>query len=362
MPNFCTKDVEAPLGGGLHKSENLFEKIISLENLLPAWREFGRGKRSKADVQNFEMFLEDNILALHQELKGQSWRPSPYKAFYISDPKLRHIHKACVRDRVVHQAVFRLLYPIFDQSFIFDSYSCRLEKGTHKAVRRLETFCRRLSKNYRLPVFALKCDIKKFFDSIDHKVLRRLIFKEVKDEKLADLINLIIGSFSASPGKGLPLGNVTSQLFANIYMNEFDQFVKHGLKARHYIRYTDDFLFLSSNKNYLKSLLPDIENFFDCDLGLKLHPEKIILRKLSQGIDFLGYVVLPRHIVLRIKTKRRIFRKLSQKKQLLGQGLPLGQNYYQSLQSYLGALSHCNGHGVKQKLIRAYWDTKPSLL
>ena len=210
--------MEIALGGGLHKNKNLFEQVVSLENLLEAWQEFRAGKRSKSDVQTFEMFLEDNLLSLHQQLKNRIWKPSPYQAFYISDPKPRHIHKACVGDRVVYQSLFRVLYPIFDKDFIFDSYSCRIGKGTHAAVRRLQFFCRQLSNNYRLPIFALKCDIKKFFDSVDHEVLRKLAENKVTDSRVLNLVNLNHRSFSSSADKGLPLGNVTSQLFSPIFI------------------------------------------------------------------------------------------------------------------------------------------------
>ena len=154
------------MGGGLHKSQSLFEQVVDLENLLLAWGEFRRGKRSKKDVQGFERNLEDNLFCLHQDLEQGIWQPAAYEGFYVTDPKLRHIHKACVRDRLVHQAVFRVLYPIFDRQFIFDSYSCRMEKGTHRAVKRLENFCRKLSYNYRRNIFVLKCDIRKFFGSM----------------------------------------------------------------------------------------------------------------------------------------------------------------------------------------------------
>ncbi|MEK7565314.1 MAG: reverse transcriptase domain-containing protein, partial [Patescibacteria group bacterium] len=190
-----------------------------------AWREFKKGKRKRLDVQEFEFNLEDNLFQLHSELKNKKYKHGQYIPFYVTDPKLRHIHKAMVRDRVLHQAVFRVLYPIFDRNFIFYSYSCRINKGTHKAVTRLETFCRKLSQNNTRNIFALKCDIKKFFDSIDQAILINLIQVKVKDNNAMWLIDEIIKSFP----QGLPLGNVTSQIFANIYLNELDQFVKHSL-------------------------------------------------------------------------------------------------------------------------------------
>ena len=224
-----------PWGGGFSRKviyHNIFEKIISLENLFLAWQEFSRGKMKKLDVLEFKNRLEDNIFNLHQALKDKIYQHSDYTAFNVYDPKLRKIHKAVVIDRVLHHAIFRILYPLFDQNFIFDSYSCRIEKGTHRAVRRLEEFTRKLSQNNQRTIFALKCDVRKFFDSIDQKILLDLIKRKIQDDNAIELIEKIVRSFPA----GLPLGNVTSQIFANIYLNELDQFVKHKLKEKYYLR------------------------------------------------------------------------------------------------------------------------------
>ena len=295
-----------------------------------AWREFKRGKKKRLDVQIFEFNLEDNLFQLHNQLKDKNYQHNKYIPFYVTDPKLRHIHKAMVRDRVLHQAVFRVLYPVFDSSFIFDSYSCRVNKGTHKAVNRLETFCRKLSRNNNKTIFALKCDIKKFFDSIDQDVLISLVKEKIKDTDALWLTEVIIKSFP----KGLPLGNVTSQLFANIYLNELDQFVKHSLKEKYYIRYCDDFVILGNNPEYLLSLSQKINSFLIDELKLYLHPNKIIIRKYIQGIDFLGYVVLPNHRVLRTKTKNRMLKRINQ----------------ENMASYLGILEHCRGYLLEEKV------------
>ncbi|MFH0852034.1 MAG: reverse transcriptase domain-containing protein [bacterium] len=357
-----------PLGGGVisHefkvKSEKLlpfgrpsegwkvFEQIISLENLFLAWREFKRGKGNKPDVQEFEFNLEDNLFKLHHELKAKAYCHSHYTAFSICDPKPRRIHKACVRDRVLHHAVFRVLYPIFDKSFIFDSYSCRLGKGTHRAVSRLEKFAGKLSQNNTKDLFALKCDIRKFFDSVDHEILLELVRQKVKEKNILWLIEAIIKSFEKSPNKGLPLGNVTSQLFANIYLNELDQFVKHGLREKYYLRYCDDFVILGENEEYLNGLIPLISDFLEERLKLTLHPDKIIIRKYRQGIDFLGYVVLPYYRVLRTKTKKRILKKMINRRQGLRTGLISEASFGQTLQSYFGILKHCQGHKIKARI------------
>ncbi|MDP3999656.1 MAG: reverse transcriptase domain-containing protein [bacterium] len=320
-------------GGGI-KSHNIFERIISLENLFLAWKEFRRGKRKKSDVQQFEFNLEDNLFQLHQELKDKIYKPDLYTAFYVQDPKLRHIHKASVRDRVLHQAIFRILYVIFDKGFIYDSDSSRLGKGTHIAVERLGIFLRKLSKNYCKPVFVLKCDISKFFDSIDQQILLNLIKKKIFDPKDIWLIEKVIKSFEKNPDKGLPLGNVTSQLFANIYLNELDQFIKHKLKIKHYLRYCDDFVVLSDTKENFIGITDKVSKFLADNLNLTLHPNKIIIRKFSQGIDFLGYIARPHYRILRTKTKRRLLRKIN------------GKN----LQSYLGLLKHCQGYKIQKQL------------
>lgn len=308
----------------------MFGEIISPENLFIAWREFRRGKRSKYDIQQFEFALEGNIFQLHDELASRVYCHGAYKPFSINDPKPRRIHKAMVRDRLVHHAVFRVLYPIFDRTFICDSYSCRVGKGTHRAVRRLEFFARKLSANNSHSFWALKCDVRRFFDSIDHAILLSLIRRRISDENTIRLIKSILDSFCKTPGIGLPLGNVTSQLFANIYLNELDRFIKHDLGQRYYLRYCDDFIILGRDPKELDVLVSWIAGFLSSELQLTLHPDKISIRPYRQGIDFLGYVVRPYHTVLRTKTKRRMLARIN----------------ITNASSYLGILKHCSGYGL----------------
>ena len=321
-----------------------------------AWREFRRGKRNKPDVQKFEFNLEDNLFKLNQELKTQTYQHSDYTTFCICDPKPRRIHKANVQDRVLHHAVFRILYPIFDKTFIFDSYSCRLNKGTYKAVNRLEEFCRKLSQNNHINIFALKCDIRKFFDSVDQNILLEFIKKKIQDNNAIWLVEKIIKSYHKENNKGLPLGNVSSQLFANIYLNEFDQFIKHKLKARYYIRYCDDFVILGKNQEDLTNLISLINNFLKDKLKLALHFDKMVIRRHRQGIDFLGYVSLPYCRVLRTKTKKRILKKIKKKYQELQVNLISEQSFNQSLQSYLGVLKHCKGYKIKKNILSLFYN------
>ncbi len=209
----------------------MYDDIISLENLLEAWREFVRGKRKRKDVQNFERDLMANIISLHRDLAAMTYEHLEYEFFRIYDPKLRDIHKASVRDRVLHRALHRKLYPFFERTFIADSFSCRLDKGTHKALDQFRSFSYKTSCNRTKTAWILKCDIRKFFASIDQTVLMEILSIYIQDENVLALVSKVVSSFSSTAkGIGLPLGNLTSQLLVNIYMNEFDQFMKHKLR------------------------------------------------------------------------------------------------------------------------------------
>lgn len=279
------------------------------------------------------------------------YRHERYQQFNIHDPKSRVIHKAEVKDRIIHHAVFRIIYSVFDKGFIHDSYSCRINKGTHKAVNRLENFTRNVSRQYTAPCFVLKCDISKFFYSIDHEILKQLISRRIKDEKATKLIFEIINSYyhldnQTKRRKGVPLGNLTSQLFANIYMNEFDQFIKHELKIKRYIRYTDDFVIVHYDREYLKALIPQISKFIYNNLRLSLHLRKIIIKKFSQGVDFLGYIISPHYILLRTKTKNRLLQRIRIKKELNDNLEITNFSLNQTLQSYLGIVRHCSRRNI----------------
>ena len=318
---------------------NIFEKIISPEALFSAWDEFRKDKRNKPDVLRFEWNLERNIFQLCRDLKNGSYRHGPYEGFYINDPKRRHIHKATVRDRILHHAIFSAINPIFEETYIPTSFSCRVGYGTYKGVEILEKMARNTSRNGTRPCFALKCDIRKFFDSVNHEILISVLEKRIKDVDIMRLLESVIRSYESWPGRGIPIGNLTSQLFANVYMNEFDRFVKHKLKVKNYVRYTDDFVLISENREYLEKFLPPISEFLENELALNLHPNKIILRKLCQGVDFLGLIIFLKYRLLRTKTKHRILKKVRK-------GIK-----EQSLQSYLGVLSHANTHNLRERVL-----------
>lgn len=330
------------LRGGVHflnQFTHTYHDTISVENLLWAWKEFKCGKGTKADVQEFQNMLMRNIFSLHSDLEDRTYIHAGYQHFRISDPKPRDIHKASVRDRLLHHAIYRRLYPFFDQKFIFDSYSCREGKGTHRAMNRFRDFAYKISKNDTRTCWVLKCDIKKFFASIDQLTLLEILKKYIPDQDVLWLLEHVISSFP----KGLPLGNLTSQLLVNVYMNEFDQFVKHTLKQKYYIRYADDFVFLSSDRKELEAFLPAISLFLEENLKLMLHPDKVSIKTLASGVDFLGWVHFPDHRVLRTATKKRMLRRLAERKGSEGEEA--------TMQSYVGMLSHGNT-GKMQKMLK----------
>lgn len=327
------------------KLVHTYQDIISLENLLLAWDEFIIGKKSKPDVQEFSRNLMDHIVTLNTELVNKTYYHGGYHAFYITDPKRRHIHKASVRDRLVHHAIYRILYSFFDRTFISDSYSCRKQKGVHKALQRFNAFAHKESKNHTRTCWVLKCDIKQFFASIDHDILFSLVKEYIPDEDILSLLKNIIDSYKTEDkkGTGLPLGNLTSQLLTNIYMNHFDQWVKHTLKVKYYIRYADDFVFFSHDKTYLEQTLTLVDKFLSEELRLILHPKKIFLKTIASGINFLGWVHFSNHRIIRTVTKRRMFNRIKQ------------QPTEETLQSYVGLLKHGNGKKIEEQMVSLHW-------
>lgn len=283
----------------------------------------------------------DNIFILHNDLVNHTYKHGGYQQFKINDPKSRIIHKASVRDRLLHCAVYRILYPFFDKTFIADSFSCRNEKGTHKAINRFKEFSYIVSKNNTKSCYILKCDIKKFFASVDQKILIKILQKYISDENIINLLKEIIFSFKPN---GLPLGNLTSQVFANIYLNEFDQFIKHILRVKLYIRYADDFVLFSENKSYLENMIPLIDNFLQNELKLILHPDKIYINKLNSGMDFLGWVNFFGYKILRTKTKNRILKRIKENPNP------------KMLNSYFGLLKHGDTAEIRKKLLKCFYE------
>jgi len=302
----------------MRKFIHTYDNIITIEKLLKAWQEFLHDKKDRKDVILFQAKLMDNIFSLHNDLKNKTYTHGGYTAFNISDPKPRVIHKATVRDRLLHHLIYQELYEYFDSKFIHDSYSCRLGKGTHKAINRFRDFHHKVSKNNTKTCFVLKCDIRKFFANIDHEILKEILSKCLFDTDILWLLSQIIDSFhidtyirdSVNMPKGLPLGNLTSQLLVNIYMNEFDQFVKRKLKVKYYIRYADDFVVLQNDKIDLEIILAKMTEFLENKLKLQMHPDKVYIKTIASGVDFLGWINFSKHRVLRTSTKKKMLKNI----------------------------------------------------
>jgi retron-type reverse transcriptase len=307
-----------------------------------SWQVFLRGKRKRKDVAEFSVHLMDNLLLLHTELKEKTYKHGGYNAFKINDPKPRDIHKASIEDRLLHQAIYRVLYPYFDRTFIYDSYSCRNDKGTHKAINRFRDLAGKVSLNHTRTVWVLKCDIRKFFANIDHQILKDILTRYIADTDVLRLLAQVIDSFYTEnkEGVGLPLGNLTSQLLVNIYMNEFDQFVKRILKVRYYVRYADDFVILHDDESYLTDLIPKMSQYLHRQLKLTLHPTKVFIKTHYSGVDFLGWIHFPLYRVLRTASKRKMFKRLKYTRK------------NESFISYIGLLKHGNTHKLIQEIVK----------
>lgn len=316
-----------------------------MDNLYRAWRQFRCGKRERDDVISFERDLESELTQLVEEIRTGSYSHSDYRNFFVRDPKFRAIHKASVRDRIVHQALYSMLYPFFDQQFLFDSYSSRLAKGTQAAVARVWQFIRQASRNLNQEVYVLHGDVDDFFASVDHGILLGLISKKIKDANYIKLCRIIIRSFDLGVGKGIPLGNLTSQVFANVYLHQLDYFVKQILCVPRYIRYNDDFFIVSADKNFLKKVSERIQEFSAAELKLTIPNEKMLLRSLSSGVDLLGVVAFPYGLVPR-KRVRQAALDVAAKAREKGYNSHIGKQ----LNSYIGLLGQSKSFLLRERL------------
>lgn len=318
---------------------NLFNGLCSFENLLKAAKKAQKGKRFKSSTGNFNLKLEDELISIQQELLTQTYQMGDYKRFYIYDPKKRLISAAPYRDRVVQHTLCNLIEPIFDKSFVFDSYACRKDKGSHLAVARFKHFCR--FNNY-----VLKCDIKNYFASINHEVLYRLILRKIKDTKTLWLIKLIIDS---TPSPGVPIDNLTSQIFANLYLNELDYFVKDNLKCKCYVRYMDDMAIFSNDKAELSRIKLAIREYL-VKLKLQLHENKSQIFK-TRKVNFLGYRIFPTHCLIMSQNLVRLKRRMKKYLKLFRDGIIEKAKIINSLQSWLGYAVHADSFKLRLQII-----------
>ena len=298
----------------------LFEQVCTFRNLESAALAAQRGKRYRSEVLAFNFRREDELHELSRALSEECWRPSGHRHFLIREPKLRWISAAPYHDRVVHHAVCNMIEPVLDRQFIFDCWANRRGKGSHRAVLRYQRFANRSR-------YALKMDVRKYFPSIDHAILIDQLTRRFKDKQLLRLMTMIVEDVELPgnalvdyfPGddlftpyqrsRGLPIGNLTSQLWANVHLDNFDHWVKEQLHVPAYLRFVDDFILLSDEKEQLKDWRDAVEEQL-ASLRLKIHPRKSVIRRTSEGVPFLGYVVRPRQIRVRGETVRRFRRRM----------------------------------------------------
>lgn len=325
---------------------NIYSKVISKENLYRAAYMASRGRRYKDAAADFNFCLEREINCLWEELSAKTYCHGKYRTFVIYEPKERKISAASFRDRVVHHAMHDVLEPIIDREFIYDSYACRKGKGTHKAVGRAQSFS-------KLNKFCFHGDIRKYFPSIDHKILKKLIEKKVEDKDLLWLIGDIIDSAKQVTGgkdKGLPLGNLTSQFFANLYLNELDCFVKFELKCPYYTRYMDDFLVFEDNRADLQEIKGKIRMFLDKTLNLDLHEGKSQIYKVSEGVKFLGFRMFKDYRRLASNNVRSLRKRLKKFDYLLTKGKIEEEKIKDSVRCWVAHSKYADTRGLRFKI------------
>ncbi len=333
----------------------LFDRMYSFENLLTAFRKAYRGTGRTNEACQFNFNLEKELLQLKRELESKTYVPATYRYFTIFDPKERTISVAPFRDRVVHHAVVSALEPIFENCFIHDSYATRKGKGTHRAIKRAQQF---LKKNR----YYLKMDISKYFYSVDHTILLGLIGKKIKDKKLMSLVDRIIRNGDAgrgiSTGKGLPIGNLTSQFFANVYLNPVDHYIKETLQVKAYIRYMDDIVLFSDSKERLKEWFKDIEAFLNHMLGLKLNNRATCLNTGLHGLSFLGFRLFPNLIRIKKENLKRMKRRIKEKVHLFSNGNIEEDKFVMSIRSLFEHIRFSNSYRLRNACLIKRADVK----
>lgn len=358
----------------LKKLSGLYEKIYDFENLYQAYREARKSKRFRDDVLQFSSNLEENLIQIQNELIYREYKVGRYREFFIYDPKKRLIMALPFKDRVVQWAIYRQINPILDKQFIYDSYGCRVGKGTHKAADRLQYWMRQVA---RKPVkyYYLKLDITKYFYRINHQILMEILQKKIDDPDLLWLLSTIINCentkfglpLDADPDEcapedrladvGMPIGNLTSQMFANLYLNELDQYAKHQLRLHYYIRYMDDIIILHHDKKYLHAVKDDIERFLNNNLALHFNG-KTAIRPISCGIEFVGFRIWPTHRKLKKKTVLKMKRRLKYLQKAYKRGEIGFAEVNNSVQSYFGLLKHCNSYNLRKKICETFIFTR----
>lgn len=289
----------------MKRTGDLFDGMTAFAHLAAAFKKARKGCGATAETCRFFFHLEKELLALQEALREERYRPAAYRFFKIHDPKTRTIAEAPFRDRVVHHAVVGAIEPVFERRFIFDSYATRTGKGTHEALRR----ARRFMKGRK---WYLKTDIEKYFDSVDHDILMALLKRVLKDRRLLALVEKIVRNAPES-GKGFPIGNLTSQFLANVYLDPFDHWIKDEIGIRAYVRYMDDMVLFSRDKAKLLRMIPVIQEFLYTRLKLTLKPKATMVNQAAHGLSFLGMRVFPNYIRVRTENRKRSLKRLDRR-------------------------------------------------
>lgn len=325
---------------------DIYEMVYDFNNLYDAYLKARKSKRYRAETLQFTMQLEENLINIQNELIWKTYEPRPVRQFYVKEPKRRLISAPAFYDRVIHHALCNIIEPIFDKTFIYHSFACRVGKGTHAGINSLVEFLRKAVAKYGR-VYCLKGDVSHFFSSIDHDILYRIIERKIKDPNALWLIRTIIDSNEGETGIGI--GALTSQLFANIYLNELDHYVKEQLHVQWYVRYMDDFVILWPDKPELHRMRQDIEQFLWNKLRLKANGKTQVF-PVNHGITFLGYRIWPTHTLLKSATKKRIKKKLQLFMELYSDGRITLDQINASIQSYIGHMDHACAYNFKKNL------------
>ena len=374
------------------KQLNLFNTIDEDRLLIDIFQAYFNARKNKRNTINqlaFEKHLESNLFALSNEILEGRYEPKPSICFMANQPVQREIFAADFRDRVVHHFIYNYIMPVFEKSFIHDSYSCRVSKGTHYGIKRIDKFIRSCSQNYKRDCYILKLDIKGYFMAMN----KTLLFNEVKngllnykhkiDFDLPLVLYLVEKTIFNDPTKnciikgkkadwkglpntkslfhtkrncGLPIGNLTSQLFGNVYLNKFDHFIKRDLGIKYYGRYVDDFVIVHRDKAYLKNIIPKIAEFLKSQLNLELHPNKIYLQHFSKGVKYLGAVIRPRRIYIANRTKGNFYKKIEEHNKIVRDHKPSKkekEDFLSSMNSCLGIMKPCKKE-QQEELYKTY--------
>ncbi|MDX2139535.1 MAG: reverse transcriptase/maturase family protein [Chloroflexota bacterium] len=342
---------------------HLYPQIASFEAIYQAWRQARRGKRYTAAAAAFERNLDVELLTLHQELAAESWQPGGFRSFTVHEPKRRKISAAPFGDRVVHHALINVLEPIYERTFIDDSYASRKGKGTHAALDRCTQYMRRFK-------YVLQCDIQQFFPAVDHAILKSALERKIACTPTFNLCSKIIDSgagiltteymlrwfpgdelFAANRPRGLPIGNQTSQFWSNVYLNPLDQFVKHSLRCKGYVRYVDDFVLFADDKSTLHRWRGEIIRFL-YSLRLTIHEQRAQPTPVTHGIPFLGFTVYPDHRLLKRAKGISYRRHLLTLWRRFKSGAVSREQGRASLMAWLGHIQHGDTYGLQRALFR----------